>query len=152
MSRWYFALAMIIPLGLLAQPVSSNYPLEDWDGARFTEYCEAYLDDPASTEGALCRGFVLGFVAGAIAVQESVAPTSEGSEFSDRAASTRVGSRLERLSLNALPWFCLSSDTTLNDIAISALDELNARPVADAAAVAAALRRALARALPCDPN
>ena len=152
MSSWHFAIALFLPIGLVAQPGPSNHSLENWDGERFTHYCEAYLDDPASTEGALCRGFLLGFVAGAIAVQESVAPASDGDNFGERATRTRVGSRLQRLELNALPWFCLRSDSTLTDIAASALTDLNAGRTSDAPDVATAMRRALARALPCDSD
>lgn len=152
MSRWYFSIALIIPVGLIAQPGPSNHPIESWDAARFSQYCESYIDDPSGAEGSLCRGFILGFAAGAVAVQEAVAPASNRDEFSDRAVETRAGSRLQRMNLDALPWFCLNPDTSLADIASLVLADLDSESAANALGVAAAVRRALARALPCDTD
>lgn len=150
MSKWCFALALIMPAALVAQPTSLNHSIEQWDSERFGQHCRTFLEEPESSEGSLCHGFVLGFMAGVRAVQKSVAPTVDDETFSERATRTRVGSRLRRQSLDALPSFCLGADTALSDIVEAALAYLDAEPDGGDASVSDAVRRALSQGLPCD--
>lgn len=74
------------------------------NGNELRRHCDAYLENPESHEGALCVAFIQGFLSGNRTADEAVAdwPNASASErYSDRAARTRVGSRLRLISSDA---------------------------------------------------
>jgi hypothetical protein len=139
-------------LGLaLTLPASATW----LSGSELRRHCSAYLDDPESRDGAVCVAFMQGFLAGGRAAERDRRTAPSWSEaaadetFAQRAARTRVGSRLRGLQA-ATTRYCVGDGVTSSAVIRSVADHLEDRGERPGVSADRRVRDALARSFPCD--
>lgn len=125
---------------LLAAPAA--WAVEALSTAELASHCDKYHDQNASEDRTFCVRYIQGFIDGAVATDERVTNNvtreyQQGESYSERAARTRIGTRLARYGASVYAEFCLGDPVPL--------EEVVERVVADLADGAAAAEYPLAR-------
>jgi hypothetical protein len=110
---------MLLIAGLLAPPLA--LAVEALSTEELMSHCEKYHDDSAREDRAFCVRYIQGFIDGAVATDERVTRNvvmeydkEEG--FSERAARTRIGTRLDRFGASVYAEFCLGDPVPLREV------------------------------------
>ncbi|MBT8049040.1 MAG: hypothetical protein HKN57_14420 [Xanthomonadales bacterium] len=96
-------------------------------------HCDKYHDQEAEKDRIFCVRYVQGFIDGAVATDERVAQNivkeyEKEESFSQRAARTRIGSRLERYGYTVYADYCLGDPVPLKEVVehvVAALENKN---------------------------
>jgi len=89
--------------------------------AELKAHCEVYDNDPEGTDGVFCVRYIQGFIDGAVVTDErvtfNVADEADQQEtFTERAARTRVGARLNLYGPSVYAEFCLGEPVPLREV------------------------------------
>ena len=130
----------VITGALLAAPAA--WAVEALSTAELASHCAQYHDPNASEDRTFCVRYIQGFIDGAVATDERVTNNvtrefEQDESFSERAARTRIGTRLSRYGASVYAEFCLGDPVPL--------EEVVERVVADLADAAVAAEHPLAR-------
>jgi len=104
---------------LLALPAA--WAVEALSTAELVSHCDKYHDGTASEDRTFCTRYIQGFIDGAVATDERVANNvtrefGEGESYSERAARTRIGARLERYGSSVYAEYCLGDPVPLVEV------------------------------------
>lgn len=130
----------VITGALLAAPPA--WAVEALSTAELASHCARYHDPNASEDRTFCVRYIQGFIDGAVATDERVTNNvtrefEQDESFSERAARTRIGTRLSRYGASVYAEFCLGDPVPLAEVV--------ERVVADLADAAVAAEHPLAR-------
>ncbi|MCU0988787.1 MAG: hypothetical protein MUE63_04165 [Xanthomonadales bacterium] len=130
----------VITGALLAAPAA--WAVEALSTAELASHCAKYHDPNASEDRTFCVRYIQGFIDGAVATDERVTNNvtrefEQDESFSERAARTRIGTRLSRYGASVYAEFCLGDPVPLAEVV--------ERVVADLAEAAVAAEHTLAR-------
>ncbi len=130
----------VITGALLAAPAA--WAVEALSTAELASHCAKYHDPNASEDRTFCVRYIQGFIDGAVATDERVTNNvtrefEQDESFSERAARTRIGTRLSRYGASVYAEFCLGDPVPLAEVV--------ERVVADLADAAVAAEHPLAR-------
>lgn len=111
-------LMLLIAL-LLAAPAA--HAVEALSTEELMSHCEKYYDEQATEDRVFCMRYIQGFIDGAVATDERVTRNVIGEydkdeSFSERAARTRIGTRLERYGASVYADFCLGDPVPLKEV------------------------------------
>jgi hypothetical protein len=111
-------LMLLIAL-LLAAPAARA--VEALSTEEFMSHCEKYYDEQAHEDRVFCIRYIQGFIDGAVATDERVTRNVVGEydkdeSYSERAARTRIGNRLERYGSSVYAEFCLGDPVPLKEV------------------------------------
>jgi len=111
-------LTLLIAL-LLASPTARAVEALTTD--ELMSHCEKYYDEQAHEDRVFCMRYIQGFIDGAVATDELVMRNvieEYGMEesFSQRAARTRIGSRLDRFGASVYADYCLGDPVPLKEV------------------------------------
>jgi hypothetical protein len=104
--------------------------------AELMSHCDKYYDDQAQEDRVFCVRYIQGFIDGAVVTDERVTRNivdeySKGESFSERAARTRIGNRLERYGASVYAEYCLGDPVPLKEVVEHVVeDATDARRVA----------------------
>lgn len=95
--------------------------VEKLSTAELMSHCDKYHDEQAREDRIFCVRYIQGFIDGAVATDErvtrNVVEEYEREEtFSERAARTRIGNRLERYGSSVYADFCLGDPVPLKEV------------------------------------
>jgi len=95
--------------------------VEKLSTAELMSHCDKYHDEQAKEDRIFCVRYIQGFIDGAVATDErvtrNVVEEYEREEtFSERAARTRIGNRLERYGSSVYADFCLGDPVPLKEV------------------------------------
>ena len=113
LAMWIFAGA------LLAAPAA--WAVEALSTEELVSHCDKYHDEKASEDRTFCVRYIQGFIDGAVATDERVANNvtqefAQGESFSERAARTRIGARLQRYGPSVYAEYCLGDPVPLEEV------------------------------------
>ena len=143
---------MIIGALMLAPPA---FAVEALSTDELVSHCDKYHDPQAEKDRIFCVRYIQGFIDGAVATDERVAQNivkeyEKEESFSERAARTRIGSRLDRYGYTVYADYCLGDPVPLKEVVehdVSAIENPN---LVDANPLARELvYRVLRRDYPC---
>ena len=110
-----------IPLlgALMASPAA--WAVEALSTEELVSHCDKYYDDSAEEDRIFCVRYIQGFIDGAVATDERVTRNVVGEfdreeTFSERAARTRIGNRLERYGGSVYAEYCLGDPVPLKEV------------------------------------
>jgi len=111
-------LMLLIAL-LVAAPTARA--VEALSTGELMSHCEKYYDEQAREDRVFCMRYIQGFIDGAVATDERVTRNVVGEydkdeSFSERAARTRIGTRLERYGASVYADFCLGDPVPLKEV------------------------------------
>jgi len=141
MKSWNVALGLgVFACALLAAQAARA--VEALSTEELVSHCDKYHDESASEDRIFCVRYIQGFIDGAVATDERVANNvtqefGQGESYSERAARTRIGARLERYGPSVYAEYCLGDPVPLVEVV--------ERVVADLADEATAAKYPLAR-------
>jgi hypothetical protein len=106
-------------MGLLVAPEARS--VEALSTAELMSHCDKYYDESAQEDRTFCVRYIQGFIDGAVATDEMVTQNVVGEfdkeeTFSERAARTRIGRRLERFGSSVYAEFCLGDPVPLKEV------------------------------------
>ncbi len=112
------SLTLLIAL-LLASPTARAVEALTTD--ELMSHCEKYYDEQAREDRVFCMRYIQGFIDGAVATDELVMRNvieEYGMEesFSQRAARTRIGNRLDRFGASVYADYCLGDPVPLKEV------------------------------------
>ncbi len=101
--------------------VSGTHAVEALSTAELKSHCDFYESDPDGTDGVFCVRYIQGFIDGAVVTDErvtyNVADEADRQEtFTERAARTRVGARLNQYGPSVYAEFCLGEPVPLREV------------------------------------
>ena len=110
---------MLVIAGLLT--ASAVQAVEALTTEELMSHCEKYHDEQAREDRVFCVRYIQGFIDGAVATDERVARNLIGEydkeeSFSERAARTRIGNRLERFGASVYADYCLGDPVPLKEV------------------------------------
>jgi len=110
---------MLMTALLLAAPAA--LAVEALSTQELLSHCEKYHDEQAREDRVFCVRYIQGFIDGAVATDERVTRNIVGEydkdeSFSDRAARTRIGKRLESYGASVYADFCLGDPVPLKEV------------------------------------
>ena len=110
----------IILLGTLMMSPSA-WAVEPLSTAELVSHCDKYYDEQATEDRIFCVRYIQGFIDGAVATDERVARNiveeyEKEESFSQRAARTRIGNRLDRYGSSVYADFCLGDPVPLREV------------------------------------
>jgi hypothetical protein len=110
---------MLMTALLLAAP--ATLAVEALSTQELLSHCEKYHDEQAREDRVFCVRYIQGFIDGAVATDERVTRNIVGEydkdeSFSDRAARTRIGKRLESYGASVYADFCLGDPVPLKEV------------------------------------
>ncbi len=110
---------MFLIFSLLAAPTAQA--VEALSTGELMSHCEKYYDEQAREDRVFCTRYIQGFIDGAVATDERVTRNvvgeyDEDETFSERAARTRIGNRLERYGASVYADFCLGDPVPLKEV------------------------------------
>ena len=110
---------MLMTALLLAAPAA--LAVEALSTEELMSHCEKYYDEQAREDRVFCMRYIQGFIDGAVATDERVTRNVVGEyeqeeSFSERAARTRIGTRLERYGPSVYAEFCLGDPVPLKEV------------------------------------
>ena len=111
--------SILLIAGLLTTPVA--LAVEALSTPELMSHCEKYHDEGAQEDRVFCVRYIQGFIDGAVATDESVTRNvvkeyDQEETFSERAARTRIGTRLERFGSSVYAEFCLGDPVPLKEV------------------------------------
>jgi len=111
-------LLLLLP-GLMLAPEARS--VEVLSTQELMSHCDNYYDDTATEDRTFCVRYIQGFIDGAVATDEKVTQNVVGEfdkeeTFSERAARTRIGNRLERFGSSVYAEFCLGDPVPLREV------------------------------------
>lgn len=111
--------SMLLLSALFTAPTA--WAVEPLSTAELVSHCDKYYDEQATEDRVFCVRYIQGFIDGAVAtderVAENVAKEYEKEEsFSQRAARTRIGNRLDRFGSSVYADFCLGDPVPLKEV------------------------------------
>ena len=110
---------MLMTALLLAAPAA--LAVEALSTEELMSHCEKYYDEQAREDRVFCMRYIQGFIDGAVATDERVTRNVVGEyekeeSFSERAARTRIGTRMERYGPSVYAEFCLGDPVPLKEV------------------------------------
>ena len=123
--------------------------------AELKSHCEVYESDPEGTDGVFCVRYIQGFIDGAVVTDErvtyNVADEMDRQEtFTERAARTRVGARLNLYGPSVYAEFCLGEPVPLREVVeVIISDLLDPQQVAGVPLAREVVYNTLRRTYPC---
>ncbi len=92
-------------------------------------HCAVYETDPNGSDGVFCVRYIQGFIDGAVVTDErvtyNVADEADREEtFTERAARTRVGARLNLYGPSVYAEFCLGEPIPLREVVAAIVSDL----------------------------
>jgi len=92
-------------------------------------HCQRYYEEDASEDRTFCVRYIQGFIDGAVATDESVLNNvtkeyEEDETFSERAARTRIGARLNRYGPSVYAEYCFGDPVPLEEVVEHVIDDL----------------------------
>jgi len=150
MTHQRLATCILVPAALAAAPASATW----LSGADLERHCDAYLDDSEGDDAAACVAFVQGFLSGAEAIGKAAGlppspPSSAESSFAERAARTRVGSRLRNMRAERNS-YCLDDSVSPASVIEIVVGLLSEQTASDDVPAERMVHRALVENFPCD--
>ena len=147
---------ILIIAALLLAPTA--HAVEALSTEELVSHCDKYSDPQAEKDRIFCVRYIQGFIDGAVATDERVAQNivkeyEKEESFSQRAARTRIGSRLDRYGYTVYADYCLGDPVPLKEVvehvvaAIENKDMVAANPLARDL-----VYRVLRRDYPCNPG
>ena len=147
---------ILIIAALLLSPAA--HAVEALSTEELVSHCDKYSDPQAEKDRIFCVRYIQGFIDGAVATDERVAQNivkeyEKEESFSQRAARTRIGSRLDRYGYTVYADYCLGDPVPLKEVvehvvaAIENKDMVAANPLARDL-----VYRVLRRDYPCNPG
>jgi hypothetical protein len=111
---------MILLLGAMAASPAAQ-AVEPLSTAELVSHCKHYYNKQATEDRIFCVRYIQGFIDGAVATDERVARNivneyEKEETFGQRAARTRIGSRLERYGSSVYADFCLGDPVPLKEV------------------------------------
>lgn len=111
--------SILLIAGLLTTPVA--LAVEALSTSELMSHCEKYHDEDAQEDRVFCVRYIQGFIDGAVATDENVTRNvvkeyDRGETFSERAARTRIGTRLEQFGSSVYAEFCLGDPVPLKEV------------------------------------
>lgn len=105
--------------GLLTTPAA--LAVEKLSTVELMSHCDKYHDEQAKEDRIFCVRYIQGFIDGAVATDERVTRNvveeyKREETFSERAARTRIGNRLERYGSSVYADFCLGDPVPLKEV------------------------------------
>ena len=112
----------------------SAWPVEALSTAELVSHCDKYYDDTATEDRTFCVRYIQGFIDGAVATDERVMKNivrqyEEEESFSQRAARTRIGSRLQRRDATYYAEFCLGDPVLLKEVVEHVVNDANSEEI-----------------------
>ena len=112
-------IGMLVVGALMLMP--SAWAVEKLTTAELVSHCDKYYDDSAEEDRIFCVRYIQGFIDGAVATDERVTRNVVGEfdreeTFSERAARTRIGNRLERYGGSVYAEYCLGDPVPLKEV------------------------------------
>ncbi len=111
---------LILLLGtLLTSPFT--WAVEPLSTTELVSHCNKYYDEQATEDRVFCVRYIQGFIDGAVATDERVTRNvvkeyEKEESYSQRAARTRIGNRLERYGSSVYADFCLGDPVPLKEV------------------------------------
>ena len=111
---------LILLLGtLLTSPFT--WAVEPLSTTELVSHCNKYYDEQATEDRVFCVRYIQGFIDGAVATDERVTLNvvkeyEKEESYSQRAARTRIGNRLERYGSSVYADFCLGDPVPLKEV------------------------------------
>jgi hypothetical protein len=110
---------LLLIAGLLAAPPA--LAVEALSTEELMSHCDRYHDESAREDRIFCVRYIQGFIDGAVAtdgrVTRNVVKEYDREEtYSERAARTRIGKRLERFGASVYAEFCLGDPVPLREV------------------------------------
>ncbi len=110
---------LLLIFGLLLTPMA--LAVEALSTEELMSHCDRYYDESAESDRVFCVRYIQGFIDGAVATDERVARNvaqeyDKEETFSERAARTRIGNRLEQFGASAYAGFCLGDPVPLKEV------------------------------------
>ena len=110
---------LLLLLGLLMAPDARS--VEALSTAELMSHCDKYYDDSKREDRIFCVRYIQGFIDGAVATDEMVTKNVVGEfdkeeTFSERAARTRIGKRLDSFGSSVYAEFCLGDPVPLKEV------------------------------------
>jgi len=104
---------------LLAAPAA--FGVEALSTQELLSHCEHYYEEEAREDRVFCVRYIQGFIDGAVATDERVTRNvveeyDKEESFSDRAARTRIGKRMESYGASVYADFCLGDPVPLKEV------------------------------------
>jgi hypothetical protein len=111
---------LTIPLALLLMAPSA-LAVEALSTEELMSHCDKYYDEQAREDRVFCVRYIQGFIDGAVATDERVTRNvveeyGQEETFSQRAARTRIGNRLERYGSSVYADYCLGDPVPLAEV------------------------------------
>jgi hypothetical protein len=133
-SKTVLLFMVVLTSVLTAPPVLA---VEALSTAELTLHCDRYHDESASEDRTFCVRYIQGFIDGAVATDENVLKNvtrefEKEESFSERAARTRIGSRLDRYGPSVYAEYCFGDPVPLIEVVEHVVADLaNASMVED---------------------
>lgn len=147
----------ILLLGaLMASPAA--WAVEALSTEELVSHCDKYYDEQATEDRVFCVRYVQGFIDGAVATDERVARNvvkeyEKEESFSQRAARTRIGNRLDRYGSSVYADFCLGDPVPLKEVVEHVVADCENENLVNANPLARDLvYRTLRRNYPCEAD
>ena len=146
--------SMLLLSALLTAPMA--WAVEPLSTAELVSHCDKYYDEQATEDRVFCVRYIQGFIDGAVAtderVAENVAKEYEKEEsFSQRAARTRIGNRLDRFGSSVYADFCLGDPVPLKEVVEHVVADAQSEELVAASPLARDLvYRTLRQHYPCE--
>lgn len=99
----------------------AGWAVEALSTEELVSHCEKYYDEQATEDRIFCVRYIQGFIDGAVATDERVTRNvvkeyDKEESFSERAARTRIGNRLNRYGSSVYADFCLGDPVPLKEV------------------------------------
>lgn len=112
-------LLLLLLSALLTSPLT--WAVEPLSTTELVSHCDKYYDEQATEDRVFCVRYIQGFIDGAVATDERVARNvvkeyEKEESYSQRAARTRIGNRLNRYGSSVYADFCLGDPVPLKEV------------------------------------
>lgn len=119
------SIALMVGLLCTASPAMA---VEILSSEELLSHCNRYHEPEAEADRIFCLRYIQGFIDGAVATDERVMQNVArelGAEesFSERAARTRIGSRLNRYGASGYAEYCLGDPVPLKEVVEHVVDD-----------------------------
>ncbi|WP_171022379.1 Rap1a/Tai family immunity protein [Thalassotalea litorea] len=136
----------VLLFAILLLPHAPAQAIEPLQSTELESMCEAYQQQPSSTEARLCIRYIKGFIDGAIAIDANIAKRQIQSDgVTSRAMQTRTTARYSTTSNSD---FCLGSPVAIEDVVINVVDWLAQHDI-DNVLAWVSVHQALKASYPC---
>jgi hypothetical protein len=110
-------------------PTAPAWAVEALSTEELALHCERYHDENASEDRVFCVRYIQGFIDGAVATDEEVLNNVTGEfekeeSYSERAARTRIGTRLKRYGPSVYADYCFGDPVPLAEVVEHVVEDL----------------------------